>query len=91
MSTLLCYCLPIGFIGSYYNPILPSSDVGDIGVKAAECPRLPVKCPPTSRDLDIYKHQKYATAGTIFNNIIHIHAGLTVCSGTMFEQWTTFL
>ena len=81
----------IGFIGSYYNPILPPSDVGD-GVKAAECPRLPVKCPPTSRGLDIYKHQKYATADTISNNIIiHIHAGLTVCTGTMFEQWTTFL
>ena len=67
MSTLLSYCLLIGFIGSYHKPIIPPHDVGDIGMKAAESPGLPVKCTPTSRNLDTYT-RKYAPTGTIFNN-----------------------
>ena len=69
MSTLLSYCLLIGFIGSYHNPILPPRDIGDISVKTAESPGLPVKCTdctPTLRNLDTYT-RKYAPTGTIFN------------------------
>ena len=91
ISTLLSYCLLIGFIGSYHYPILPPRDVGDIGVKAAESPGLPVKCSPTSRDLDTYT-RKYASAITIFKQqtCIYLMKGhLMVCGRTMFEQWIT--